>query len=81
MAKEYRNGFGVAYRELSQTAENLETLWEKGETRLAPEEIKWRIDALLELKKIHHRIRATLDKFSTIAPAPVRTEPKEEINN
>ncbi len=62
--KEYRNGFGVAYRELQQTAENLEALWEKGETRLSPEEIKWRLEALKELKQLHHKISATLEKCS-----------------
>ena len=81
MAKEYRNGFGVAFRELSQTAEDLQSLLDKGEIRLAPEEIKWRLEALRELSKIHTRIRATLDEFEKIAPPPIRTEPKEEINN
>ena len=75
--KEYRNGFGVAYRELEQTAVELEALWEKGEIRLSQEEIKWRLDALKKIKSLKHRIEETLQKFTTIAPPPVRAEPKE----
>jgi hypothetical protein len=71
--KEYRNGFGVAYRELNQTADELETLLQKGEVRLSPEELKWRYEALRELYKIHKRIRKTLEEFSRIAPPSVRT--------
>ncbi len=39
MAREYRNGFGVAYRELEKTSEELEALFQLGQIRLSHEEI------------------------------------------
>ena len=81
--KEYRNGFGIAFRGLKETAEELHTLYQKGETRLAPEEIEWRRDAIKDIKKILGAIGETLDAFEMIAPPRVRTEPPKEktINN
>jgi hypothetical protein len=78
MAREYRNGFGVAYRELEKTSEELEALFQLGQIRLSPEEIKWRRDAIKAIKGYLNSISETLDDFELIAPPPIR---KEEINN
>ena len=73
--KQFRNGFGVAYRELEQTATDLKTLLEKGEVRLSMEEIHWRYEAIKEIRKQLSRIWLTLEDFEGIAPPPVRIEP------
>ena len=78
MAREYRKRFGVAYRELQQTAEDLQHVLDQGEKRLTPEEIQWRRDAIRDIKKILNGIGATLDEFEKIAPPAVRTEPPKD---
>ena len=77
MAKEYRNGFGVAYRELEQTSADLMTVLARGEIRMSPEEINWRREAIKDIKKHLAVISVTLDEFQKIAPPAVRAEPKK----
>jgi hypothetical protein len=77
MAKEPNGELGVAYRALETEAQTLETLWEKGEIRLSPEQINNKLNALKEMSLLKARITKTLEAFRTIAP-PLRPEPPKE---
>jgi hypothetical protein len=68
---------GQAYRSLEQEANSLETLWEKGEIRLPPEQINHKLAALKEMSLLKARITKILEQFQTIAPPPRPEPPKE----
>jgi hypothetical protein len=46
MAKEPNGELGVAYRAMETEAQTLESVWEKGEIRLSPEQINHKLQSL-----------------------------------